>query len=260
MRIDNPPLELELTGGFELVVENENRKPDVRTLRQMLDVLVDYDAARRMPFQTPLYYMFRDVKRKQDSALLENSHLRYDVTVIPSMKIGAEYNKTYGHYHEMATSKLSYPEIYEVLHGEAYYMLQQKQSMVSNEVIGAYMVHAKAGDKVMVPPNFGHTTINASSEMLIMANLVEWKFKSNYIPYRQKRGAAYYLLENEKKRNMAYSGVKNLTELPARDFNRLVNPQIALKIEEKMLYALFIEKPQAFDFLKDPTQIEFRKK
>lgn len=260
MKLENPPMQLELTEGYELIVEGEKRHADVRTVRQMLDVLCDVTAARAMPPQQPLYYMFRDVKRKEDAALFENSHMRFDITALPPMRIGSEFNKTYGHYHEMATSKLSYPELYEVLHGEAHYMLQQKQSMVSNEVIAAFLVHAKAGDKVIIPPNFGHTTINAGSETLVMGNLNEWKFKSDYMPYRQKRGAAFYYLQNEKKRNMAYAGARKLHELSSHDFNRLVNPQTALKIEEGKSYELFLRNPKLFDFLKDPMQIEFRQK
>src|SRR3989344_8578319 len=255
MKLENPPLQLELTEAYDLLVDGVTHKADVRILRQMLDVLSDVTAARSMPPQTPLYYMYRDVKRKEDAALFENSHLRFDITVLPPMKIGAEFNKTYGHYHEMATSKLSYHELYEILRGEAYYLLQQKQSMVSNEVLAVFLVHAKAGDKVIIPPNFGHTTINASSEMLVMDNLNEWKFKSDYMPYKQKRGAAYYYLQNEKKRNMSYSGARKLQEMPAHDFNRLVNPQTALKIEEGKTYNLFLKNPKLFDFLKDPMEI-----
>ncbi|MEK6954696.1 MAG: glucose-6-phosphate isomerase family protein [Candidatus Micrarchaeota archaeon] len=260
MELVNPPMQLELTDRFELMVEGQKHPVAMRTVRQMLDVLTDVSAARAIPGDMPLYYMFRDVKRKEDAALFESSHLRYDITVLPPMKIGSEFNKTYGHYHEMATSKLSYPELYEVMHGEAHYLLQQKQSMVSNEVLGVYLVHAKAGDKVLIPPNFGHTTINAGSETLVMDNLNEWKFKSDYMPYKQKRGAAFYYLQNEKKRNMAYTGAKVLREMPAHDFNRLANPQIALKIEEGKTYDLFLKKPELFDFLKDPTLIEFRQK
>ncbi|MEK6843487.1 MAG: glucose-6-phosphate isomerase family protein, partial [Candidatus Micrarchaeota archaeon] len=161
MEINNSPLKIELKENYDLFVEGEKHRPDVRQLRQMLDVVFDQNAARQMGQYTPMYYMFRDAKRKEDSAILEANKLRYDITVLPPMKIGREFNKTYGHYHEMATSKLSFPELYEVLHGEAFYLLQQKFSMVSNEVSMVYLVHAKAGDKLIVHKNFWHISINA---------------------------------------------------------------------------------------------------
>ncbi|MBI5224822.1 glucose-6-phosphate isomerase [Candidatus Micrarchaeota archaeon] len=260
MEIPNSPLKIELKDNYDLLVEGEKHRPDVRQLRQMLDVLYDQNSARQMGQYTPMYYMFRDVKRKEDSALLENSNLRYDITVLPPMKIGAEFNKTYGHYHEMATSKLSYPELYEVLQGEALYLLQQRFTIVSNEVSSVYLVHAKAGDKVIVPPNFGHITINPLQEPLVMDNLVESKFRSDYSLYRNKRGGAYYVLDNEKKKNNTYMAIPKLIEMDARAFNRIVNPLIALKLEAEPSYSLFLKDPKLFDFLKDPTQIEFKVK
>lgn len=254
-------MKLELSEKNELAVDGLPHRADIRNIRQMLDVLYYQDAARKLAFGTSMYYMFRDVKRKEDAALFENSRIRYDITVVPPMKIGNEFNKTYGHYHEMATSKLSFPELYEVLHGEALYLLQKRQSIVSNEVTHVYLVHAKAGQKVIVPPNFGHVTINPNpTEPLVMDNLVESKFRSEYILYKQKKGGAYYVFENEKIKNSRYQALPKLIEASAHDFNRLVNPQIALKIEVDKNYSLFLKEPKLFDFLKEPEQIEFRGK
>ncbi|MFH1257576.1 MAG: glucose-6-phosphate isomerase family protein, partial [Candidatus Micrarchaeota archaeon] len=254
----NAPLELELIENFELLVQGAKHKVDVRTVRQMLDVVYDPLMARRMDFHKPLYYMFRDVKRQEDSALLENSSIRYDITVVPPIMIGQEYNKTYGHYHELATQKLTYPELYEVLYGEALYVVQLRQSTVSNEVLKVYLVHAKAGEKVLIPPNFGHVTINPSkTEPLVMANLVEAKFRSEYILYRQKKGAAMYVLEHEKLKNRNYHQFP-FEEVEAKQFDRMVNPVIGTKIEEGNIYQHFLNDPKLFDFLKDPKLVEFR--
>ncbi len=252
---------MELNEKYELTVQGALHRSDVRNVRQMIDVLFYQDEARKLPFSTPMYYMFRDVKRKEDAQLLENSQIRYDITVLPPMKIGRELNKTYGHYHEMANSKLTFPELYEVLSGEALYLLQKRQSLVSNEVTHVYLVHAKKGQKVIVPPNFGHITINPSlTEPLVMDNLVESKFKSEYFLYKQKKGGAYFIFENERVKNARYQSLPALIEHSAHDFNRLVNPQISLKIETEMSYPLFLKDPKLFDFLKEPTQIEFRGK
>ncbi len=259
MKIENSPLELELTDNFELLVHGEAHAVNVRTLRQMLDVVYNREEARKFELENPMYYMFRDVKRKEDAALFENSHLRYDITVLPPTKIGTEYNKTYGHYHGMANSKLSFPELYEILNGEAWYVLQYRQSIVSNEATRVFLVKARAGDKIIIPPNFGHVTLNSSiTDPLVMDNINEWKFKSDYTPYRQKRGAAYFVMEHDKIKNTNYAAVPKLEEISARDFNRLVNPIIAVKLEEDRTYGLFLKNPHLFDFLKDPMQVEFR--
>ena len=47
-----------------------------------------------------------------------------------------------------------------MLDGDAHYLLQRAQNEESvHEVI---LVKATRGDKVIVPPNYGHVTINAS--------------------------------------------------------------------------------------------------
>ncbi len=259
MKIENPPLELELTEKYELLMQSQPQRADVRTVRQMRDVVLDRGAALQMPSEKPLYYMFRAVQRPQDAALFTNAGMRYDITVLPPLKIGPEFNKTYGHYHELATQKLTYPELYEILHGEALYVLQLRQSRVSNEVLKVFLVHAKKGDKVLVPPNFGHVTVNPSkTEPLVMDNLVESNFRSEYMLYRQKHGAAVYVLEGENKKNGSYHQFP-MVEISAKEFNRLANPVIGMKIEEGSNYEMFLKNPKAFDFLKDPAQVEMKK-
>jgi glucose-6-phosphate isomerase len=147
--------------------------------------------------------MYRDLARSpSDWQWLHGHHLRYDLTVIPSRDLCGERVKTKGHYHPANPAGVGYPEIYEVLEGEAHYLLQ---SAALDDII---LITAKPGDLVIIPPGYGHITINPSpGETLSMANIVSTAFESEYHEYEARHGAAYYELSDGRlARNPSYSG------------------------------------------------------
>lgn len=211
----------------------------------MLPVLCDRRAVKVSSKQT--YFMYRGVTRDRDRKLFARHGIRYDVTILPPMMFGREFNKTLGHYHEEALPGLSYPEVYEVLAGKAHYMLQ-KRAVGGSKVEEVVLVKARAGEKVVVPPNYGHVTINPSkTKPLVMANLVERSFKSDYEPFVKKRGAAYYETEKGMVANKTYAKAPQLRIVNAR--NLAEN-----KVFKKNIYREFIDKPERFYFLKDPRK------
>jgi len=218
--------------------------PTIRTLHDMKDVIFDRTWLAASP-NIDLYFMYRDVHlSRKDHEVIKESGLRYDITVIPPRMLGCEYVKTAGHYHETVPGTgVSYPEIYEVLSGEALYFLQRQED---GEVVDAVAVRAGAGDKVLIPPGFGHVTINASKHVLKMANWVGRDVKSLYEPIREKAGAAYYFLDTGPFRNKRYGQVPELRYLPCTG-----EPSLGL-VKSKEMYGLvkdiskleFLTKPQ----------------
>ena len=171
-------------------------EPDVRRLYDLRDVAFD-TAWFEGAVDCDAYFMFRDLAlTPADAETIMRHQLRYDITIIPPFNMGLECVKTYGHYHPRVSPKLrfTYPEMYEVLEGDAHYLLQRAQNEESvDEVI---LVKATRGEKVIIPPNYGHVTINPSERTLKMANWVCRSFESLYEPYAKLRGAAYYELIN----------------------------------------------------------------
>lgn len=165
--------------------------PAVRRLEDMREVLADRTATG----PGDLYFMYRDVCLPAQRPLLEALSLRFDLTVIRPGKVGEEYVKTAGHYHPpVPGAGLSYPEVYQVVHGTAHYLLQRVEG---EEVVDAVFIEAYPGDIAVVPPRYGHVTINPTSEVLVMANWVERNFSSVYEPLRARHGAAYYEIEKD---------------------------------------------------------------
>jgi glucose-6-phosphate isomerase len=121
---------------------------------------------------------------------MTKTHLRFDITVIPPRTLCGEYIKTKGHYHPDDPSGTGYPELYEVLAGEAHYLIQTPDC---SDVV---LIAARAGDVVVVPSGYGHVTINPSKrQVLEMANIVSSRFSSDYLGYEDRHGAAYFELE-----------------------------------------------------------------
>lgn len=157
--------------------------PSIRTIEDLQPVLADPDCRAT----GPLYAMYRDLALTPgDRRWLAGHALRYDITVISPRDLCGEKAKTKGHYHPANANGTGYPEIYEVIDGCAHYLLQRQ------DLSDAVLIRAGEGDLVLVPPFYGHVTINSSPGDLVMANLVSSRFESEYGYYESRRGAAYY--------------------------------------------------------------------
>ncbi|NLH22172.1 MAG: glucose-6-phosphate isomerase, partial [Methanothrix sp.] len=201
--------------------------PDIRHLFDMTDVIFDQPwLAGAEDFD--LYFMFRDLYlSRADKEKLLAQGLRYDITIIPPAMLGKEYIKTAGHYHPLVPGgAVTYPELYEVLEGEALYLLQ------SEDHSDVAVVHASAGDKVLVPPGYGHVTINRSNKTLKMANFVARDFSSLYEPYRAKGGGAYFFTREGWIKNQRCSEASELRRMEAPD--RASLDRLGLKKSQEM--------------------------
>jgi len=236
----------------ELTFGNRTFFPDVRKLGDMKEVVYDKQFLARANMDMELYYMFRDVaKDEADAKRIEERGLRYDITIIPPNTLGVEFVKTAGHYHPyLPGSKLTYPELYEVQEGEAHYLLQRREEARHIETItDVVLVKAKRGDKVLIPPNYGHVTINPADSTLKMANWVARTFSSIYEPIKRKGGAAYFeLTTGEFIKNERYDEVPNIRY--AKPAN--IAPKELELSTDRAMYEL-LRHPEKLEFLIKPA-------
>ena len=189
--------------------------------------------------------MYRDVSRSvSDRSWLAEHQLRFDITVIPPREICGEFIKTKGHYHPNNPSGTGYPEIYEVLAGEAHYLIQD------TDCSHVVMIMACAGDIVVVPPGYGHVTINPSrTTSLQMANIVSSGFLSNYQRYEAQRGAAFFEMVKEGfVQNPAYAKHPYLRLARAR------RPEDVRNTITAPLYDLIEKRAPVLEFLNYPER------
>lgn len=233
--------------------------PAVRILEELKEVVLDKNFLATADMDTELYYMFRAVsKDEEDEREIKDKGLRYDITIIPPNKLGLEFVKTAGHYHPfLPGSKMTYPELYEVLEGEAHYLLQRREQERGTERIkDVVVVKAKKGDKVLIPPNYGHVTINPSEATLKMANWVASAFSSIYEPMKRRGGAAYFELTNgEFVKNAKYGELPDIRFLRPSVVEKEagLNLNLSLNLSKETETYELIRQPETLAFLTNPN-------
>lgn len=223
--------------------------PTVRTLNNMKSVLYDTDWLETAG-NLIVYSFFRNLYLKERHRdVMKKYGIQYDITIILPNMLGMEFAKTHGHYHpKKPGTNVSYTEIYEVLSGDACYLLQKEEN---GSLVDVVMIKASAGDKVIIPPNYGHVTINASGKILKMANWVCSNFSADYAGIKKRRGGAYFMLANDRLvPNMNYGRVPPLRFAESTDLS------IYGIEKQKRLYDL-IKNPELLEFLTHPELYSF---
>ena len=177
----------------------KNKKPDIRRLEDMKGVLHSKEWAKKAP-NFELYYMYRGIEEKDN--------LRYDITVIPPRTLGNEFVKTKGHEHCH-----NFQELYTVLEGEAIFLMQKQQNKETGKIIiieDVFTVKAKQNESVIVPPGYGHVTINPGNTELKLSNWVSKKCISDYKVFEKLQGACYYYTKSGWIKNKNYAKVPDL--------------------------------------------------
>jgi glucose-6-phosphate isomerase len=221
--------------------------PAVRTLEQMKEVLKD----KGITEPQELYYMYRDVHRISDKPLLHKNNLRYDVTVIKPDHLASELMKTAGHYHPG-----SFGELYEVVNGRGFCLLQRRNVSDDRIIEEVILVEAKAGQKIVIPPGFGHILVNPGPEILVTSNWVSSKFSSEYQLYKKAGGAAFFLVADKGK--LEFIRNPYFTKLPDIKFKKPTSQisKFGLR-EDRPIYPIINTEAKKLDFLNRPLDFDY---
>jgi glucose-6-phosphate isomerase len=174
-------------------IKLSNKKPEIRYLDEIRDLLYDRKWAKTAP-NLKLYYVYREIKRKGD--------LRYDITVIPARMLGKEFVKTKGN-----RNSNGYQELYTVSEGEAIFLIQEVQGKIVKDV---FAIEAKRGDWIIILPNYAVVMINSSKRKLITGNWVSEKTKNIYEEIEKTKGTCYFYTKSGWVKNKNYKKVPKL--------------------------------------------------
>lgn len=203
-------LDLQKIPGLPIFGDFPFMKKSERSLDELRPYLKNPEAKNG---PDPVYYIWRYVHLKKDDKKIKAHNLRYDITLIPPGKIDGEFVKTAGHYH------WPYPEIFEVLDGRAYFLIQSFDNNPKN-IKSVFLIEAGPGEKLLIPAGFGHNTINVFNEPLLTANWVSDKAVYDYESYKNNRGASYYFLDNgnliDILKNPNYDSVPEIKKIRAK--------------------------------------------
>ncbi|MFO7946144.1 MAG: glucose-6-phosphate isomerase family protein [Armatimonadota bacterium] len=226
---------------------------DVRTDAEIRRVMLDEDA----DIPPVVYWMMRDTGLAEGPYRRETHDLRFDISNFVPTMFGREYLKTSGHYHvKTPGGEYAYPEVYGVLSGRATYLLQKvanpEAPMEEVVVEDCIIVEGVAGDKIIMPPDYGHVTINRLPVPLVMANWVSDRFSSQYGAVEEARGFAYYLIDADGGpiwvKNPNYAQVPPLRVAEVREV-----PELGLT-KGVPLFTAGQDDPEKMDWLNNPGE------
>ena len=224
------------------------------TRRRLVNTLKDVWMDSSVSSEERLYTTYLDVYRPEDRRGFEQARLNHGYVVMPPGVYGAEYAKLYGHYHPPAPgTSLTYPEVHMVLHGTGHFLLQ-KAVPPFEEIQDVILVEARVGDMFLIPPHYGHLTINPADETLVFEGFFARGFKADYEPYRQRRGGAYYEVVGEDGAgsfvaNKNYGGLPPLRRALASDVLTMETLRSG-----PCCYEIVVSHPEEFEFLTDPRK------
>lgn len=218
--------------------------PEIRCLDDIRSSLSDPDATG----PNELYCIAMDVYRNQDLDILKKLNLLFGVVTYTKGTIGEEPIRSQGHKHFISPScNASTCEVYEIFEGEAYIYMQQYGG---NNAGKCFVVHAKAGDVVVVPPRWIHATINANinTNMSFGAWCVR-DYGFDYDDVRKHQGIAYF----PKVRSQKIVWDKNPNYLSSELIIKEARTYPELKIEQGIpIYQQFILDNNKFLFVSNP--------
>lgn len=164
-----------------------------RSHKDMLDVLMSKEAKGPAVH----YYMIRGGDEKTN------------ITVWEQGLVGAEYIKSYGHYHIGSVE-----EKYKILQGEGILIIQERETNSfgkhsSDEIKSFQAKKIKAGDEILIPPSSGHLIVNTGKTWLVTSDNSPFSLDNkesaglpmhaDYESFKKLHGAAYYVVEKHGK-------------------------------------------------------------
>ncbi|MFA4819642.1 MAG: glucose-6-phosphate isomerase family protein [Candidatus Aenigmatarchaeota archaeon] len=233
----------------DLKINGVSFQPEARMLSEMKSTIYDKKWLSSVK-DFPAYWFYRDVYLDKDEKdEINRNDVQFDITIIPPVTFGLELPKTKGHHHPTVSGlKITYPEIYQVISGKALFIFQKDNG---KEVFDVVMVQAKKGDIAIIPPNYGHVTINDSSEELRISNIVCRSFSSDYSVMEKNSGASYYKMHDQKIiRNSSYSKCSPPRFLKPVRLDKKENSSVfeLIQLAKQKNVIEFLTKPKDLDY------------
>lgn len=237
------------SGSLEFGPDIAAQSTGIRRISDLLSVLANPDYAFGREEET-VYRLYRGVRLASDIDRFDDAGLRYDLVVTMPGEIGGELIKTAGHTHTHAPDGMVYPEVYEVVHGLAAFILQFDDPF---EVVIAL---CEPGDRVVIPPGASHVTVNRGDVPLVTANLIAAESENTYDRFFASRGAAVYLDQG----SAEHPGFRQHLNpcYPIRPIWRTIEGSRVgmLGGESKTLYGDAVQSSNDYRFLTSPARFD----
>ena len=244
--------DLSKTSGLELQLDVKKHSLILgKNLNKIKPEVMEILPRKGVTVPEQLYYIYRGLRDSRDEDIIRGNKLRYDIIVIRPGKSGNELMKTAGQNH-----RSGHGELYEIVRGEAWCLLQKKDVKNSRIIEDVILVKAVPGDKVVIPPEYGYTLINTGKTHLVVSRWVSSEFSSECELYKMEGGSAYFVFEDSLGErfevNPYYQEVPKMRV--ARPFKKI--EKFGLSFGEPM-YLLARLQARKLDFLNNPDKYDY---
>jgi glucose-6-phosphate isomerase len=198
-----------------------------------------------------LYFGARYMEKTKDEEVFVDNDFMADLTVINPGKVGEEFVKTVGHYHQNVQGlDIAYPEVYEAVTDGLEYLLQSEPDKEGK--VDVLWVVTTAGDKVVMVPGYGHVGTNVGDKLAIEVDIQKRDNPkgSDYSMFKEKVGGAFYRTIDGLVKNPNYE-VNSLRIVKPNE-----RPDWGL-VNNVPLYDAFVANPEKFDYLLHPDKYDF---
>jgi glucose-6-phosphate isomerase len=224
----------------------------VRTLAELRETLADPEANG----PDPAYFMYNGVASVSATAGRTRYNWRYDLTVLPPGRCGGEYLRTAGHYHPRIEGKaVAWPEVYEVLHGQALFILQRVDDPGAPpgdaRVEDVVLLWAEAGQQAMLPPDYGHWTVNVTDAPLVICDWIGADSESDYAAVREARGPCCYVKVGEDGPRYGWNARYERPPEHLRHARPVDVPELGL-VAGRPIFADLHRQPETWRYICDP--------
>ncbi len=210
-----------------------------RSLEVLRPFLADPDAeGPRFP-----YHVYEDVLSRPDQAWVLQMGIEVSIAVILPGVLGSEWIKTAGHFHR-PVQRRELPELVEVAHGQGTIILQLMRT--PDRVAEIVTLSVARGDWVVIPPGYGHVSINSGPKPLILTHVRSRAVHLEYEEMARHRGAGYWFGPEGHWINKSYEEVPELKQFVA---SRLY----ARPFGNESVYRAIRRQPEYFKFLWDAS-------
>ncbi len=251
------PIYIDLENGaslsFNEPIVHEQEKFKVKLVKDMAGLLQKDDY---LPGNEKFYDYYRGIVEKDTVDTFTKFDDHYDLTIImPNDFDNGECKKTSGHYHKYIPGHhSSYAEIYEVILGKALFILQKindhELPADQIQVEDLYFVEVNQGEMVVLPPLYGHCSINVGEGPMVFSNIASCKNKSDYRVVKEKHGMSYYIVRE----NGKLKAVKNPNygDVPAPRVMKVLESREMGIVFHKPLYRSYLENPALYGYVANP--------
>lgn len=223
-------------------------KPEHRSLDAIRNSLRDSQCSG----PDPVYSIVMDVGRMEHRDELHRRMLLFGVVAYANGRLGDEPVRSQGHIHSVAPHcGWSTPELFEIWEGTAIIYAQER---VEDDPGACVAVTAGPGDKVVVPPGWGHCVANASPEkFLIFGAWCDRQYGFDYRAVRAHGGLAWFpILESDSSIRWEPNGAYRESELLRRDARSYPELNVA---DDVPIYEQFARDPARIQWVSEPAQM-----